>query len=102
MDLETLILAAAQFIWPFLIGKWPALASVPKKLVPIINFALALVVKLVGPEDAQAGLFGLSAKGLLDIVVEAATQTLLVTGVHSSGKNLWQNLLGASIKRARR
>jgi len=101
MSLETLILALVQFIWPVLVGKVPALESFPKKLVPIFNFALALVVKLAGPTDANAGLFGLSARGLLDVVIEAGAQTLLVTGAHSSGKNFWQSLLSVALKKSK-
>jgi hypothetical protein len=98
-SVESIILAVVQFAWPFLIGKFPQLESVPKKLVPALNFVLALVVKLVGPDPANAGLFGISGKGLLQAVLEAAAQTLLVTGVHSSGKNFLEQLLGVGLKK---
>lgn len=97
--MESLILAVVQFLWPNLIGKWPGLASVPKKLVPILNFALALVVKLASPEPANAGIFGISGKAILELVLEAGVQTLVVTGAHSTGKNFLQQLLGAGLKK---
>ena len=100
-SVEALILAAVQLVWPLLVDRVPVLASLPKKAIPILNFALALVVKLASPADANAGLFGLSGKALLDIVAEAVLQTLLVTGAHSGSKNVWQLIAGAAVSRRR-
>lgn len=93
------VLTVAQLLFGFAIKKTPALAAWPNRLIPLFNALLAVLIKLAGPGEAEAGVFGRSAGGLLNLVLEAGAQTLLTTGIHSSFKNFWQNFAGATLRR---
>lgn len=94
-----LVLLLVQLGFGALVKKWSVLASWPNKLIPVFNLALAVLVKLAGPGEANAGLFSAVGKNLLPILVESVAQTLIATGVHSSGKNIWQSLIKTAAKR---
>ena len=93
------VLTLAQLLFGFAIKRLPALEGVPNKLIPLFNGVLALLIKLAGPGEAHASGLGDSLKGFGSVVVDAAVQTLLSTGLHSTGKNFWQNLLTRAVKR---
>lgn len=70
-----------------------------RKIIPAITFAVALVTQMVAaassalppetaPAVAMAGFFGTFGKGFLDIFVNSLIQTFVVTGAHSTQKNL--------------
>ena len=93
------VLTGAQLLFGLAIKKVPALEAWPNKLIPLFNGVLALLIKLAGPADANASGIGDALRGFGSLALEAALQTLLTTGIHSSAKNVWQNLLVAAVKR---
>jgi hypothetical protein len=86
------VLLVVQLAFGLLVKRLPALANVPNKLIPVLNALLAILIKLGGPGVAGAGVFGWIAPRLGDIVLQSLLQTALATGVHSSAKNVWQNI----------
>lgn len=96
-----LVLTLVQLGFGVAIKKVPWLAAWPNKLIPLFNGVLALLVKIAVP-DADAGILGIDVKGaggfLLNAVVEAAGQTLISTGIHSTGKNVWQQFVLAVLR----
>jgi hypothetical protein len=93
-----LVLLLVQLVFGALVKRWSALAAWPNKLIPLFNFILAVLVKLGGPGDANAGVFGRILPGLGSILLQAAVQTVIATGVHSTAKNGWQNLKEVALK----
>ena len=96
---DPLVLTVIQLLFGLEIKRLPSLASVPNKLIPVLNGVLAILIKLGGPGVAHASGLGDSLRGFGGLLLDAGLQTLLTTGVHSSAKNLWQNLILASFKK---
>lgn len=94
-----LVLLVIQLIFGVLVKRWSALAAWPNKLIPLFNFILAVLVKLGGPGVANAGVFSVIGANLGQILIQSAVQTLLATGVHSTSKNLWQNVIKVAAKK---
>lgn len=88
------ILTGLQLGFGLAIKKWAALEAWPNKLIPLFNGILAVLIKLAGPGTAEAGVFGLTGGGFLNLLLEAGAQTLLSTGIHSTSKNFFQNIFG--------
>jgi hypothetical protein len=94
-----------NFIVGFVVSKNAAAGATIRKLIPAINFVLALVTQIVAsansalppavPAVAMAGFFGTFGKGFLDTLLNALIQTLVVTGAHSGTKNVYQGVKGA-------
>ena len=51
-------------VWSLAVKYHPALAKWPNAIIPWLNTALALLLKLVTPEPAHAGVFGALGSGL--------------------------------------
>ena len=93
-----IVLTIVQLAFGFLVKKWATLATWPNKLIPLFNAGLAVLVKLAAPAEAHAdtiaiaAVLGLKWDWLKAVLVEAVGQTLLSTGIHSTGKNLLQQI----------
>ena len=73
-------LTAIQFAWGLLVKYLPALAKVPNASIPWVNFLVALVGALAGPQVAHAA-FGGAVGGFFGSVLGAgwsAIQTALI------------------------
>ena len=89
-----------QLLWGFAVKRLPALAKWPNKLIPVFNFVLAFLANVAVPQPAHAGVLAMPIAaihlpGFLAVAVHAAwtafLQTLVVTGLHSSLKNVGQH-----------
>lgn len=91
---------AFNFILAQIVKKNAGTATSIKKLIPILNIMVGAVTQLIAsinqtvpdiaPAVAMAGFFGSFGKGLLDILVNGLIQGLIVTGAHSTQKNVRQ------------
>lgn len=97
----TLVGMLVNFVVGYVVSKNAAAGATIRKIIPAINFGLALVTQIVAsaqaaippetvPAVALAGFFGTFGKGFLDILVNSLIQTFVVTGAHSSQKNILQ------------
>jgi hypothetical protein len=111
----TIAVMVAQWIGSFVAGKqWNATA---RKFLPLANFAVSVAAQLLaafatglGPTPTvapalastmvYAGFFGSFGKTLLDVVLNAVIQTLVVTGGHSAVKNTKQGIEMAAAQKA--
>lgn len=96
--LEPFIISLIQLAFGKLIKSHPALASFPNKAIPVVNFILAVLIKLSEPVLANAAGIGGLLRGVQGVLLPALIQTLLTTGIHSSAKNVWQNVKSQAIK----
>lgn len=74
------ILTVIQFAWGLLCKYLPALAKVPNASIPWVNFLLALLGVLAGPQAAHAGAWG-ALGGFFGPIAQAgwsAIQTALI------------------------
>lgn len=97
--IETLVLTIIQLLFGRLVKQWPALASLPNKLIPVVNFILAILIKLAEPALANAAGLGSVVHGVSNVLFSALVQTVLTTGLHSSSKNLWQSVKEQAAKK---
>lgn len=96
--MEPLVIAVIQLLFGKLVKSWPALASLPNRLIPLVNFILAVLLKLAEPAIANAAGIGSVVHGVSNVLLSALVQTILTTGIHSSAKNLWQNVKVSAVK----
>jgi len=95
---NAIVLTVVQLLFGFAVKKWSVLAAWPNRLIPLFNAVLAVLIKVAGPAEAQAAtigviaLFGIKASWLGAVLTEAILQTLTTTGLHSSFKNLAQQI----------
>lgn len=92
MDPITVVI---QLVFGWLVKKWPALKGWPNRLIPVFNFVLALLIQLAGVvTDAHAGTGVLKATGswLWGVLGPALLNTLISTGIFSTGKNIQQHI----------
>jgi hypothetical protein len=99
------VMLLIQLAFGALVKKWSVLASWPNRLIPLFNALLAVIIQLAGPGVAGAGvlgagLFGWIAPRIGDVLLRAVVQTVLATGVHSTGKNLWQGIKQVAVAKA--
>ena len=97
--IETLIITVVQLLFGKLIKSHPALASFPNKAIPIVNFILAILMRLAAPVVANAAGLGSVIRGVEGVLLPALVNTLLTTGIHSTGKNLWQQVVAVAAKK---
>lgn len=94
------VLTVVQILFGFAVKRWSVLASWPNKLIPLFNAVLALLIKLAVPEAEAAGI-GEAAKGFGSLVLESVLQTIVSTGLHSSGKNFIQQFFVSAARKVR-
>lgn len=90
--MDAIIITIIQLLFGKLVKSHPSLASFPNKAIPVVNFILALLIKLAEPVLANAGGLGSVLRGVQNVALAALVQTLLTTGIHSTAKNVWQNV----------
>jgi len=86
------ITIVVQIVLGLIVKHWPALASLPNKLIPVFNFVIAILIGLGTGQAEAGGLGGFFSGGFGQLLVNAALNTLLSTGTHSMGKNFLQQL----------
>lgn len=100
MDWITILVQLA-FGWA--VKKWPVLATWPNKLIPVFNFILAILIKLSGVTAVHADTTSavpLQAAhhpgwwAFWTFIQPVLLNTLLATGIFSTGKNIQQHLKG--------
>lgn len=94
MDPITVVL---QLVWGYLVKHWPVLAAWPNRLIPIMNFILAVLLQLAGVGTAHADTGGtLRTVGgwLWGVLGPALLNTLVSTGIFSTAKNVHQHIKG--------
>jgi len=88
-----------SFVVGYLAKKSTNTADKIRKLIPIGNIVIGIITQMLAsansalppetaPAVAMAGFFGSFGKGLLDTIINGIIQGLLVTGVHSTQKNV--------------
>jgi hypothetical protein len=90
----------SQLLFGFLVKKWPALALVPNKLIPVFNAVLAVLIQLVHPVQANADSLTVVPIqhghpgwwGLWQFLQPVLLNTLLSTGIFSSVKNVGEHV----------
>lgn len=96
---DPVVLSVVQLLVGLAVKRWSSLAAVPNKLIPLLNFLLAVLIKIGGPATAGASVLGDLGRAS-PILLQAAVQTILTTGLHSVAKNYWQHLSESLVKRA--
>lgn len=97
MDALTVVL---QLVFGFLIKKWPALKAWPNRLIPIFNLVLAILIQLAQAATAHAQAGAAPAAhhpgwwAFWQFIQPVLLNTLLSTGIFSTGKNIVQQASG--------
>jgi hypothetical protein len=65
------VLQVVMFVWGLVVKYVPALEKVPNTLIPWMNFVIALLAQIGGPQTAHAAGFGGAVVGFFAPIVKA-------------------------------